>query len=69
MITILAGIVLSVINLILALVNGRTSRMAHLKATAGFRDLYQRTYKRGRRLVAIARPGRSERRIVPSRVD
>jgi hypothetical protein len=63
MITILAGIALSVVNLILALVNGRTKRMAEIKATAGFRELYQRTYKRGRRLVASTRPGKAERRL------
>ena len=63
MITILAGIALSVVNLILALVNGRTTRMAEIKATAGFRELYQRTYKRGRRLVASTRPGKAERRL------
>jgi hypothetical protein len=65
MITILAGIVLSVVNLILAIINGRSDRMAELKATAGIREIYQRTYKRGRRLVSIARPGKSERRDAP----
>lgn len=69
MITIFAGIALSVINLILALVNGRSSRMAEIKSTAGIRELYHRTYERGRRLVSIARPGKSERRRVPSRFD
>jgi hypothetical protein len=69
MITILAGIALSVVNLILALVNGRSKRMAEIKATAGFRELYQRTYKRGRRLVSSARPGKTERRSVPRRLD
>lgn len=69
MITILAGLALSVVNLILALVNGRTKRMAEIKATAGFRELYQRTYKRGRRLVTIARPSKGERRTAPNRLD
>jgi hypothetical protein len=58
MITILAGIALSVVNLILALVNGRSRRMAEVKAIAGIRELYLRTSKRGRRLV---RPSRGAR--------
>ena len=62
MITIIAGIILSVVNLILSLVNGRTSRMAEAKASASIKELYQRTYKRGRRLVAITRAGKPERR-------
>ena len=66
MITIIAGIILSVVNLILALVSGRTSRMAEQKASAGIRDLYQRTYKRGRRFAAISRPHKPERRKAPS---
>jgi hypothetical protein len=65
MIVILAGIVLSIANLIVAVVNGRSSRMAEVKATAGFKDLYQRTYQRGRRLVSITRPGKGERRKAP----
>jgi hypothetical protein len=69
MIMILAGFALSVVNLILALVNGRSSRMAELKATAGFRELYQRTYKRGRRLVSNARPGKIDRRKDAGRLD
>jgi hypothetical protein len=69
MITILAGVALSVVNLILALVNGRTRRMAEIKATAGIRELYQRTYQRGRRLVSIARPAKSERRGASGRSD
>jgi hypothetical protein len=69
MIMIVAGLVLSVANLVLALVNGRSSRMAEIKAMAGLRELYQRTYKRGRRLVSIARPGKSERRAGTARVD
>jgi hypothetical protein len=68
-ITIFAGIALSVANLILALVNGRTRRMAEIRATAGIRELYQRTYQRGRRLVSIARPAKSERRGVSGRLD
>jgi hypothetical protein len=62
MITIVAGIVLSVANLILALVNGQASRVAAVKHAAGIREMYQRTYQRGRRLVSIARSGKSERR-------
>jgi len=62
MIVILAGIALSILNLILAVVNGRSSRMAEVKATAGFKELYHRTYQRGRRLVSINRTGRGERR-------
>ncbi len=62
MIMILAGIVLSIVNLVLAVVNGRSSRMAEVKASAGIRELYQRTYQRGRRLVAITRTGKPERR-------
>jgi hypothetical protein len=69
MITILAGLALSVVNLILALVNGRSKRMAEIKATAGFRELYQRTYKRGRRLVTNTRPGKTERRTESPRLD
>ena len=69
MIVILTGIVLSIVNLILAVVNGRSSRMAEVKANASFRDLYQRTYQRGRRLVprlagSINRTGKAERRKV-----
>jgi hypothetical protein len=69
MITILAGIALSVVNLILALVNGRSKRIAEIRATAGVRDLYLRTYERGRRLVSIARPAKTERRGAPGRLD
>jgi hypothetical protein len=54
-------VVLSVANLILALVNGQASRMAEVKQVAGMRELYQRTYQRGRRLVSIARIGKAER--------
>jgi hypothetical protein len=62
MIVILAGIALSILNLILSVVNGRSSRMAEVKATAGLKELYQRTYQRGRRLVSITRSGKLERR-------
>ncbi len=62
MIVILAGIVLSIANLVLAVVNGQSSRMAEVKASAGIRELYQRTYLRGRRLVSINRTGKLERR-------
>ncbi len=65
MITILAGLVLSVANLIVALVNGRASRSAAVKQAAGIREMYQRTYQRGRRLVSIARIGKAERRRQP----
>jgi hypothetical protein len=64
--TILAGAVLSVVNLIVAVVNGSSSRTAEIKATAGIRELYQRTYQRGRRLVTIARTGKVERRRQPT---
>jgi len=63
--TILAGVALSVVNLIVAIVNGSSSRTAEVKATAGIRELYQRTYQRGRRLVSITRVGKVERRKVP----
>jgi hypothetical protein len=66
MITIVAGIVLSVANLILALVNGQASRVAAVKQAAGIREMYQRTYQRGRRLVSIARSGKTERRRQPT---
>jgi hypothetical protein len=64
--TILAGAVLSVVNLIVAVVNGSSSRTAEIKATAGIRELYQRTYQRGRRLVSIPRIGKVERRKRPA---
>jgi hypothetical protein len=62
MITILAGFALSILNLLLAVANGRSSRMAEIKASANVRELYQRTYKRGRLLVSIARPDKADRR-------
>ena len=64
--TILAGVALSVLNLIVAIVNGSSSRTAEVKATAGIRELYQRTYNRGRRLVSITRTGKVERRKQPT---
>jgi hypothetical protein len=64
--TILAGIALSVVNLIVAVVNGSFSRSAEVKATAGIRELYHRTYNRGRRLVSIKRIGKVERRKQPT---
>jgi len=68
--TIFAGVALSVVNLILAIVNGSVSRMAEVKATAGIRELYQRAYERGRRMVATTRIGKVERRKDPgNRLD
>jgi hypothetical protein len=69
MITILAGFALGVVNVILAIVNGRSDRLAEVKSSAVIRELYQRTYKRGRRLVAITRAGKSERRAVRGPLD
>jgi regulator of extracellular matrix RemA (YlzA/DUF370 family) len=66
LITILFGVFLSVANLVVAVVNGRTSQMAEIKASANLRELYQRTYKKTRRLVSIARTGKAERRAAPS---
>jgi hypothetical protein len=64
-ITILFGILLSVANLVVAVVNGRTRQMAEIEARANIRELYQRTYKKTRRLVSIARIGKVERRAAP----
>jgi hypothetical protein len=58
--TILVGVALSVANLIVALVNGRSSQMAEVTANANMRELYQRTFTRTRRRV-----GKSERRAAP----
>jgi hypothetical protein len=65
-VTILVGLILSVANLIISVLNGRTSQRAHLKAASNLRELYERTYKKtpfiSRRFVSIARPGKLERR-------
>ena len=66
-ITILFGVLLSVANLVVAVVNGRTSQMAEIRASANIRELYQRTYKKTRRLVSIARIGKAERRAAPDK--
>jgi hypothetical protein len=67
------GILMSVANLLISLLNGRTSQMAHLKATSNLRDLYERTYRKtpfaSRRFVSIARPGKTDRRRVSSGTD
>jgi hypothetical protein len=63
--TILFGFLMSVANLVVTLVNGRSSQMAEIKASANMRELYQRPYKR-RRLVSIPRIGKAERRSAPA---
>jgi hypothetical protein len=63
--TILFGILLSVANLIIAVVNGRFSQMAEIKASANVRELYERSYKRTRRLVSMPWIGKPERRTPP----
>jgi hypothetical protein len=69
-VTVLMGIFLSVANLVVSVVNGRSSQMAQLKATSDLRSLYERTYRRtpfiSRRFAAITRPGKIERRGPPS---
>lgn len=62
---ILFGILLSVANLAVTLINARYSQMAEIKASANMRELYERAYKRGRRLVSIPRIGKVERRKAP----
>ena len=64
--TILGGLLLSVGNLVVALVNSRSSQLAELRASSNIRELYDRTYKRTRRLVSITRSGKVERRAPPS---
>jgi hypothetical protein len=67
--TVLIGLLLSVANLVVSVINGRSSQMAQLKATSNLRGLYERTYRRAplisRRLVSVARPGKIERRDLP----
>jgi hypothetical protein len=65
LVTILVGVALSVVNLIVALVNGRSSQMAEVTANANIRELYQRTFTRTRRRVSLPRIGKSERRAAP----
>ena len=65
-ITILFGLLLSVVNMIVAVVNGRSSQKAEIKASANIRELYRRTYTKTRRLVSIARIGKVERRVAPA---
>ena len=62
---ILFGILLSVANLAVTLVNARFKQMAEIKASANMRELYERAYRRGRRLVSIPRIGKAERRKTP----
>jgi hypothetical protein len=68
--TVLIGIFLSVANLVVSVLNGRSSQMAQLKATSDLRGLYERTYRRtpfkSRRFVAMTRPGKNDRRDPPS---
>jgi hypothetical protein len=67
--TILVGLLLSVANLFVSVLNGRSSQKAQIKATSNLRELYERTYRRtpfkSRRFVSMARPGRTERRAAP----
>jgi hypothetical protein len=67
--TILIGLLLSVGNLVISVLNGRTSHRAHTKAASNLRVLYERTYLRtpfkSRRFVSIVRPGKIERRRAP----
>ena len=69
--TVLIGLGLSVANLVVSVMNGRTTQRAQLKATSDMRGLYERTYRRTpfitRRLVSIARPGKAERRSPPAK--
>jgi hypothetical protein len=68
--TIMVGVFLSLANLAVSVLNGRTSQMAHVKATSNLRELYERTYRKtpliSRRLISIARPGKTDRRHPPS---
>ena len=65
LVTILVGVLLSVANLIVALVNGRSSQMAEITANANMRELYQRTFKRTRRRGLAVGFGKNERRAPP----
>jgi hypothetical protein len=69
--TILIGLLLSIANMVISVLNGRTSHRAHSKAASNLRVLYERTYLRtpfkSRRFVSIVRPGKLERRRTPSR--
>jgi hypothetical protein len=68
-ITVLLGIFLSVANIVISVVNGRSSQMAQLKASSDLRGLYERTYLRtpfkSRRFAVITRPGKVDRRRAP----
>jgi hypothetical protein len=70
MVTIMVGVFLSLANLAISFLNGRTSQMAHVKATLNLRELYERTYRKtpliSRRFISIARPGKTDRRRPPS---
>jgi hypothetical protein len=69
--TVLVGLFLSLANLVVSVLNGRSTQMAQLKATSDMRVLYERTFRRAplisRRSASIARPGKTERRSVPAK--
>jgi hypothetical protein len=66
--TVMIGLFLSVANLVVSVLNGRSTQIAQIKATSDMRVLYERAYRRAplisRRLASIARPGKTERRRV-----
>jgi hypothetical protein len=71
--TVMVGLFLSVANLVVSVLNGRSTQLAQIKATSDMRVLYERAYRRAplisRRLASIARPGKTERRRVPPKAQ
>jgi hypothetical protein len=65
--TILIGMILSLAALVVAVINGRSSHKAQVKATLNLRELYERTYRKtpfiSRRFISISRPDKVERRV------
>jgi hypothetical protein len=68
--TILIGMILSLAALVVAVINGRSSHKAQVKATLNLRELYDRTYRKtpfiSRRFISISRPDKVERRVARS---